>query len=213
MAPFLVSGRNEGTKVISLQETTIDSTIATTRFSCDLARCKGACCTMPGPKGAPLLPDEVEEINKALPVVRKYLSQDHLRCIDEHGPVLSSIGGLTTTCYNFHACVFVTYEEGIAKCAFEKAYFKKELSWRKPFSCHLFPIRIDQGLHTHLRYESIPECQPALHRGQQDNVFLSDFLKDSLTRVFGKLWYQDFDAECSDERQRLTNERSQYTLR
>lgn len=157
--------------------------------------------------------DEAGEINKALPIVRKYLSEDHLRCIDEQGSVQSSMGGTTTTCYSFHACVFVTYEEGIAKCAFEKAYFNKELSWRKPVSCHLFPIRVDHGLRTHLRYEVIPECRPAIKRGQQENLFLSVFLKDSLTRVFGKLWYQDFDAECSDERQRLTDERSHYTLR
>ncbi|HEY6953061.1 MAG TPA: DUF3109 family protein [Bacteroidota bacterium] len=182
--------------MISVKNTTIDPSIAVKKFACDLVRCKGACCTMPGPKGAPLLEEEIHEIIKAFPVVRKYLDDDHLRAIDEFGLVERSAEAITTTCFNHRACVFVTYENGVAKCSFEKAYFKKEITWRKPLSCHLFPIRIDHGFHDHLRYESIPECLPALERGQAEDVVLSNFLKDALVRYYGEQWYTEFSKAC-----------------
>ncbi len=158
---------------------------------------------MPGPKGAPLLKNETAEIEKAFPIIRKYLSEEHLRTIDAQGLVERSGGEITTTCYNNHACVFVTYEQGIAKCAFETAYWKKEISWRKPLSCHLFPIRVDQGFLDHLRYQSIPECSSATTRGSTENIYLSDFLKDALTRLYGEDWYEEFVKACASQRKEL----------
>ncbi len=156
---------------------------------------------MPGPRGAPLTEDEAGEIEKALPVIRKYLGENHLKAIDAHGPVDRSFGEITTTCFEHRACVFVTYENGIAKCSFEKAYFKGEIQWRKPLSCHLFPIRVDHGFNDYLRYESIPECIPALDRGERENIELADFLKEALVRAYGEAWYQGFLSLCAHERQ------------
>lgn len=186
--------------MLSVQDRTIDPSIADAVFSCDLRKCKGACCTMPGPKGAPLLEQEVAEIEAAYPVIRKYLPEAHVQTIDERGLVERSGGETTTTCYNHRACVFVTYDGGIAKCAFETAFWKKEISWRKPISCHLFPIRIDRGFQDHLRYQSIPECADAVVRGRMEGVYLSDFLRDALTRLYGEGWYGEFAKAC--ERQR-----------
>ena len=67
-------------------------------------------------------------------------------------------------------------------------------------SCHLFPIRIDRGLAERLRYEHISECAPALERGEQEQIFLSDFLQDALIRAFGKDWYQEFLQACACNR-------------
>ncbi len=144
--------------------------------------------------------DEEVEIEKAFPVVKKYLGQDHLRAIDERGLVDRSFGDITTTCFEHRACVFVTYENGVAKCSFEKAYFAGEIQWRKPLSCHLFPIRVDHGFNDYLRYESIPECSPALERGEQEDIELADFLKDSLVRAYGESWYVDFRKLCATEK-------------
>lgn len=186
--------------MFSVQNVTIDASIAQVKFACDLAQCKGACCTMPGPKGAPLTEEEGKEIIKAFPVIKKYLNEDHLRAIDERGLMERSGGEITTTCFEHRACVFVTYEKGIAKCSFEKAYFNNEIGWRKPLSCHLFPIRADHGFDGHLRYESIPECSPALKRGQVENIYLSDFLKESLVRLHGEAWYAEFQKACSSQK-------------
>ncbi len=163
---------------------------------------------MPGPRGAPLTQDEVGELERSFPVIRKYLGQDHLRAIDEHGLVDRSFGEITTTCFEHRACVFVTYENGIAQCSFEKAFFKGEIQWRKPLSCHLFPIRVDHGFNDYLRYESIPECNAALERGERENIELADFLKDSLVRAYGDSWYRDFRKLCADEKRTAVTQAS-----
>lgn len=183
--------------MFSIHDTKIDPSIAGLRFACNLSRCKGACCTMPGPRGAPLTENEVGEIEKAFPLIKKYLGEDHVKSIDERGLVDRSFGEITTTCFDHRACVFVTYENGIAKCSFEKAFFNNEIGWRKPLSCHLFPIRVDRGFNDYLRYESIPECAPALERGETENIELADFLKEALIRAYDESWYEEFRRTCA----------------
>ncbi len=182
--------------MFEIDEILIDPSVPSLRFRCDLKGCRGACCTLPGGKGAPLLDEELEELRKAVPVVRKYLSEEHLAAIDQHGFVGGGPGEFVTTCVGQRACVFVTYEEGIAKCSLEKANFNGELSWRKPLSCHLFPLRVDRGLRDYLRFESLAQCQPALEHGQETDTSLSKFLKDALIRAYGSGWYRRFARLC-----------------
>ena len=186
-----------------IQETVVDGSIATTKFACDLGRCKGACCTLQGGMGAPLLDREIDEIRNAFPAVKKYLSQEHLHTINEQGLFEGQPGEFSTTCVNHRACVFVTFEDGIARCSFEKAYLNGEIRWRKPISCHHFPIRIDGAERKRLRYEFLAECAPALERGEREGIYLSDFLQDSLTREFGAEWYQEFSDASRSVRERV----------
>lgn len=175
----------------------VDADITKTRFACDLDRCKGACCTMPGHRGAPLLDDELEEIEKAYPAVRKYLSYRHKDTIDERGWMQGRRGDYSTQVVDQKACVFVIFENGIASCAFEKAFLNREIQWRKPISCHLFPIRVRKEPPYSLRFESIGECQPAVERGQREDIPLWKFLETALVRAYGKEWYKDFADYCS----------------
>lgn len=177
-------------------ETVVERNIATERFACDLSQCEGACCTLPGGRGAPLDDDEVEELHRAYLSARKYLSPKHAWVIDRAGIVEGSLGSFATTCVDKRECVFVFYENGIAKCALEQAYVNGETSWRKPLSCHLFPIRISRGSHERLRYEKIPECSPARLKGLRMNVLLSDFARDALIRKYGAAWYEEFRQAC-----------------
>lgn len=170
----------------------IDENIPKTEFACDLARCKGACCTMPGPRGAPLLDEEVAEIEKAYPVVKKYLSFRHKDLIEERGLIQGRSGDFTTQVVEQRACVFAIFENGIARCAFEKAFLNNEIQWRKPISCHLFPIRVSPGDPQRLRYEKIPECNAGVERGGREHIPLHGFLKESLQRAFGEEWYKEF---------------------
>lgn len=184
----------------SVADIVIDPEVARVRFACDLTACRGACCTLPGGKGAPLLPSELGEVERAYTVVKKHLSPEHLASINRFGLYEMSLNGATTTCFENRACVFVTFEMGIARCSIEKAYFEGELEWRKPMSCHLFPVRVDRGIVQRLRYEIIPECRPAVERGNRENIWLSDFLKDPLSRVYGEGWYGQFLKLCELER-------------
>lgn len=192
--------------MFEVRQALIDHPVARVKFACDLLACKGACCTLPGGKGAPLLDSELQQLEDALPIVRSYLSKEHLAAIAQNGLYEGKPGFYTTVCFNNSACVFVLYEAGIAHCAFEKAFSEGKLKWRKPLSCHLFPIRVDHGLIERLRYEHIMECEPASKRGEQEQIFLSDFLREALLRAYGQEWYQDFLSACNNERNKNNDE-------
>ena len=177
-------------------EAAVDEEIAHERFSCDLIRCKGACCTIPGGQGAPLEDEELVELRKALPAAGKYLPKENLHMIEARGFFEGEPGNYFTACVNDRDCVFVFYEEDIARCSLERAYQNGETGWRKPLSCHLFPLRVSHGLKDQIRYEKISECSAGRTLGRSHDVPLYDFLKDGLMRKFGGRWYEEFRREC-----------------
>ena len=183
--------------MFTIENILIENKVAEVNFACDLNRCKGACCTLKGGRGAPVTDLEVEEIYNALPAVEKYLPQNHRDWITHHGVVDGFSGFYATQCVDEEACVFVHYEHGIAKCSFETAFHKKEIQWRKPLSCHLFPLRVSHGMPKEIRFEFLPECAPALERGAREQVPLFAFLKEVLIRAFGKEWYERFARDSN----------------
>jgi len=172
----------------------LEDDLADARFACDLEGCRGACCCLEGGRGAPLADDEVTEIERAYPVVRDSLPAEHRAVLERVGLVDGGPGGFATTCVNDRACAFVYYDGEIARCAFERAYLDGRLSWRKPLSCHLFPIRVGRVFHDALRYEQISECMPGRVRGKRDGVRLTSFLREPLTRAYGTQWYAELQA-------------------
>jgi hypothetical protein len=179
-----------------IDNTEFDDSIVRLQFACNLRACKGACCTLHGGTGAPLLDEEIRTIEESFPLVKKYLPAEHLRTIERVGLYEGSPGTYTTVCIDHRACVFVFYEDGIAHCAFERAHHDGILSWYKPISCHLFPLRLDRFFTDHLRYEKIDECAPALERGRNERIALSDFLSEPLKRIYGTDWYERFASFC-----------------
>ncbi len=177
-------------------EVVVDDTVACTQFHCDLARCKGACCTVEGGRGAPLFEHEIIELEAVLPHIRKYLSADHINVIEKQGVFEGPPGDRVTTCFNRQACVFVMVDEGIARCAIELAYFRGEAHWQKPLSCHLFPIRIRHFGGDILHFEEFSECESALLKGKNEKIPIYDFVKDALVRAYGVQWYEQFLVAC-----------------
>ncbi len=176
--------------VIPVEDVLIRKEIAETSFCCDLQKCKGACCTLESEYGAPLLEEEIHEIQSVLDTVKEYLPKAHIERIDAAGFYEIKDGEIMTSSVNNKACVFVYYDEGIAKCGIEKAYFDGKIKFRKPISCHLFPIRVSKFGGDVLRFEKFGECKPALENGTKQQLKLIDFCKESLTRLYGKKWYQ-----------------------
>jgi hypothetical protein len=140
--------------------------------------------------GAPLKKEEIEEIEKVLPIVREYLSPKHIKEIEAKGFWEDKEGELLTRSVNNRACVFVYYEGEVAKCAIEKAYKDGKISCNKPISCHLFPIRVSRFGGDILRYERIPECHDAVENGVKLKVTIADFCKESLLRLYGPSWFE-----------------------
>ena len=186
--------------MMEIQKIIIDGIIPRVKFACDLSACKGACCTLAGGTGAPLLDDELGHIERSFPVIKHLLPKEHLETIRQSGLYEGRPGSYTTMCFNNHACVFVFYEHGTARCAFEKAFEDGLLHWKKPVSCHLFPIRVSHGTPEQMRYERIVECDAARDHGMNENIFLSTFLREPLIRAYGLAWYEDFQHTCEWER-------------
>ncbi|MBT8379093.1 MAG: DUF3109 family protein [Ignavibacteria bacterium] len=163
--------------------------IAETHFKCDLQKCKGACCTFQSRYGAPLANEEIKEIEKILNIVKNYLSPAHLKEIEKNGFYEEKNNEFMTQSINNHACVFVCYEDGVAKCAIEKAYLDGKTNFKKPISCHLFPIRRSDFGGDILKYEKLDECDPALDKGLITNTTIADFCEEPLNKLYGKKWY------------------------
>ena len=171
---------------------TIDESCSQKFFSCDLQRCKGACCTFPGGRGAPLQENELATINELVPVVLEYLSEEHRDYIERYGIIDSDGNTHATQCIDGKACVFVVYESEIAYCAFEKAYREGKSTFPKPISCHLFPLRMDY-VDQHLHFEYFHECEPALIKGNNEQMQVIDFLKTPLDRLIQPRGDQHFE--------------------
>lgn len=176
-------------KILTIDEVLVRSEITDTPFYCDLQKCKGACCTLESDYGAPVTEEEISEIQAILPVVKEYLPEKHIAEIDENGFYEFRDNELMLKSVNRKACVFVNYEGDIAKCGIEKAFNDGKTNFRKPLSCHLFPIRISDFGGKVLRYEEFSECKPALEKGKELNITIAEFCKESLTRLFGSKWY------------------------
>jgi hypothetical protein len=176
-------------RILNINEVLVRREILEIPFSCDLKKCKGACCTLESELGAPVKKEEIDEIKKILPVVKEYISQTQIDEFDENGFYEIKENELMIRSVNNRDCVFAFYENSIAKCAIEKAYFDGKINFRKPISCHLFPIRISDFGGDILRYEKFSECLPALEKGKEDNLTVAEFCKDSLIRLYGEDWY------------------------
>lgn len=174
---------------IEVEEVFINKEIVDTNFTCDLSKCKGACCTMESEFGAPITESEIEEINKVLPIVMEYLPKEHFDIIEKNGFWINKQNELTTRSLNNRACVFVTWDGDIAKCGIERAFRDGKIDFIKPISCHLFPIRISKFGGDVLRFEKYSECQPALDKGNNTQIKILDFCRDSLEREYGTEWF------------------------
>ncbi len=158
------------------------------KFCCDLQKCKGACCTFPGEYGAPLLEAEIELIEQNFPAITKYLSEKSKQYIEENGMYEGRENYRTTVCIDKRDCVFVYYDGELALCAFEKAYLNGEIKFRKPISCHLYPIRVKKFGNELLHYSQIEECKDAREKGEREDIPLFDSLEEALRRKFGDEW-------------------------
>ncbi len=172
--------------IIKIDDILIDSKIFEVKFACDLDKCRGACCTFPGGRGAPLKDSELIDLENSVKVARKYLSNRSLKYIEKRGVAEGPAGNLALSCINKKECIFVFFEVGIAKCSIDKAWQEGESDFRKPISCHLFPIREGKfGNERLLFYDKFSECEEALLKGENENIDLINCTQEGLQREYG----------------------------
>ena len=173
--------------------------ILETKFACDIKKCKGACCIL-GDSGAPLENCEVDLLESLHAQIRPFMRKEGIEAVELHGTsVIDSDGDKVTPLVNNKECAYVIFEEGIAKCAIERAYESKVISFRKPISCHLYPIRITKySSFEALNYHKWDICKPALKNGIKMDIPLYIYLEESLTRKFGNDWYQQLQLNAAE---------------
>ena len=179
-------------KILPVGNILVRAEIAEMPFKCDLKKCKGACCTIESEFGAPLKKSEIENIKNILETVKVYLSVEHKKEIEENGFYETQSDELLIKSMDNKECVFVYFEDDIAKCAIETAYWEGKTDFQKPISCHLFPIRVSDFGGDVLRFEKFDECEPAFDEGKNNNITVAEFCEEPLNRLYGKNWYSQF---------------------
>lgn len=183
--------------MIEIDGKIISTDILTTRFCCDIGRCKGICC-VEGNAGAPLELDEVDLLEKEYPAYKPYMKPEGVEVVEREGfMVVDMDGDYTTPLINDSECAF-SYEDenGVTLCAIEKAYLEGKTEYRKPISCHLYPIRLLEFSNgtVGLNYHRWSVCSSALECGKKGNIPLYRSLREPIIRRFGKEFYSDLEA-------------------
>ena len=179
-------------------------------FVCDLEACKGACC-VDGDAGAPLEKEELQHINDVFEAVLPYLNEESKKEIDRQGRyVYDKEYGWVTPTIDSKICVYgIVDKQGIVKCGIEQAYLDGKVTWKKPISCHLFPIITKKSKRTtteYVNYEPREDnCKAACALGKKLKVPVYQFLKEPLIRKFGKEFYEALDASANHLTNKTTN--------
>ena len=163
-------------------------------FICDLPSCHGNCCVF-GDSGAPLEEEEAEVLSSQINEIKPYLRKEAIRVIDKQGSwVIDGDGDKVTPLIGHEECAYVVFKEGVAWCAIEQAFEEGSVSFRKPVSCHLYPVRVTKiGKGIALNYHRWGICDPARIKGKNEGVPVFRFLKDPLERVYGKEFYEELE--------------------
>lgn len=184
--------------MLQIQDTLVSLDLVEQFFCCDLEQCKGECC-IEGDAGAPVTEQEAERIKEILPVIWDDLAPAAKRELEENGvSYIDSEGDRVTTIVGGRDCAFTCYAPGgICLCAIEKARREGKISFRKPISCYLYPVRITEyDKFTAVNFHKWKICKSAFAHGRKLGIRAYQFLKEPLTERFGKEWYDELVTAC-----------------
>lgn len=177
--------------MIIIDKTLVSEDLKQECFACDLSKCKGECCVQ-GDAGAPLEEEEIGIIEDFIDEIKPYMEEKGRLVVEEQGVFdYDSDGSYVTPLVNDRECAFVYFEDGIAWCAIEKAWKEGKISYQKPISCHLYPVRLSQlSAYEAVNYHKWEICKPAREKGKKENATLYKFLEGPLKRKYGEEWYK-----------------------
>ncbi len=203
--------------MIAIEDILVSDDLVDEFFVCDLKVCKGGCCVK-GEGGAPLEEDELGILEDVYEKVEPYLTQAGIEAIKKQGHYTQeSQGEFKTTLIKEQAsgedggpCAYVNYDNGVAVCGIEKAYLDGKIDFQKPVSCHLYPVRIQKyDNYDAVNYEKWEICDAACALGKKGKVPLYKFVKEALTRKYGKGFYEALDATAKFQAKEKENNTNQ----
>ena len=181
--------------MIAIENTIISEEIITEKFVCNIEACKAACC-VEGDLGAPLTREETIKLDSIYSKIKPYLSESGRTEIEIQGKwILDEDGDWSTPTISGKECAYSVYDDkGILKCGIEQAFENGAVDFRKPISCHLYPIRLKEHKEfVAVNYHRWNICQPACALGQTLGVPVYKFLKEALKTKFGENWYKELE--------------------
>lgn len=185
--------------MFQLGKTIVSEDILQKDFVCNLSACKGACC-VDGDAGAPLTEEETKILAEIYPKVKPFLRKEGIAAIESQGTsTIGTDGTLETPLINDKDCAYVIFDGKTALCGIEQAYNQGEVAWKKPVSCHLYPIRItDFSEFSAVNYDKWDICDPACSLGAELEVPVYKFVKEALIRRFGENWYIELEKVAEE---------------
>lgn len=181
--------------MFQLGKTIVSEDIIEKDFVCNLSACKGACC-VDGDAGAPLDEAETKILVDIYPKVKPFLRQEGIAAIEQQGVFITTEDGeFETPLINGADCAYVIFDgKGTALCAIEEAHNQGEVDWKKPVSCHLYPVRVkDYSEFSAVNYHKWEICDDACTLGKELQVPVYKFVKQALIRKFGEDWYLELE--------------------
>lgn len=181
--------------MFQIGKTIVSEDVIEKDFICNLSACKGACC-VDGEAGAPLEEDETKILESIYSKVKPFLRQEGIDVIEKQGKfVTTEDGELETPLINGADCAYVIFDENkTALCGIEEAYNQGEISWKKPISCHLYPIRVrEYSEFSAVNYHKWQICDDACALGKELQIPIYKFVKEALIRKFGEDWYMELE--------------------
>ncbi len=188
--------------MFQLGKTLVSEDIIEKDFVCNLSTCKGACC-IDGDAGAPLEEEEVQILKDIYPKVKPFMRPEGIKAVEAQGTsIVTNDNDLETPLINDADCAYVTFnEKGTALCAIEEAYNKGDIDWKKPISCHLYPIRVqDYSEFSAVNYHRWSICDDACTLGAELQVPIYKFVKEALVRKFGQDWYTELEKVAASQK-------------
>ncbi len=186
-------------KMFQLNKTIISEEIFEKEFVCNLSACKGACC-VDGDAGAPLDEAETKILADIYPKIKPFLRPEGIKAIEEQGThTVSEFGELETPLIDGKDCAYVIFDKDTALCGIEQAYNEGIVDWKKPVSCHLYPIRVKEySDFSAVNYHKWHICSDACELGKELGVPIYKFVKEALVRKFGEEWYSELEKIATD---------------
>lgn len=179
--------------MLAIGKTLVSLDLLDRHFVCDIAACKGECC-IKGDAGAPLEDHEIDILEASVDRIRPYMDSVGRSKVDADGVFeIDRDGDKGTVLLENGRCAFANVsEDGTYTCAIEEAHAKGDIQFKKPISCHLYPVRITKyPNYDAVNYDQWEICRPACKCGAQMQVPLFRFVKDALIRKYGAEWYEE----------------------
>ena len=189
--------------MVMIQDKIVSTEIFESKFACNLKACKGACC-WEGDFGAPLEEQELETLKELYPLYKDFIPEEGKERIEKLGfyDFIEETQEYATTLMENGACAYLSYNpDGSAYCGIEKAYNAGAINYRKPISCHLYPIRVtanEKLAFEALNYDVWDICSAACTKGEEQQIRVYEFAKDALVRKYGEAFYEELDEVAKD---------------